>query len=142
MTLMPVTRISASVDWSMNSGADRWIGDAQFGDDRTAFVDRLADDVEDAAQGFGADRHHDRLAGVDHLGPAHQPVGGVHGDRTYGVLAELLRHFEDQRAAGIIDMQRVEDRRQFAVEMHIDDGADDLGDRADAVLAMFRNALV
>src|SRR5215831_7283939 len=26
MTLMPVTRISASVDWSMNSGAGRWIG--------------------------------------------------------------------------------------------------------------------
>ena len=106
---------------------------APVGLDRAALVDRFADDVEDAAQGLGADRHHDRFAGVDRLGPAHQPVGGVHRDRAHDVFAELLGHFEHQGAAGVVDMQRVQDRRQFALEMDVDDGADNLRDRPDAV---------
>ena len=130
---MPVTRISASVDWSTNSGAGLWIGERRLVDDRAALVDRLADDVEDAAQGLRADRHRDRLAGIDDLGAAHQPVGRVHRDRAHGVLAEMLRHFEHQGAAAVVDVQRVQDRRQLAVEMDIDDGADDLGDRADRI---------
>ena len=32
--------------------------------DRAALVDRLADDVDDAAEHLVADRHHDRRAGV------------------------------------------------------------------------------
>ena len=107
---------------------------AAVGHDRAALVDRLADDVEDAPQGLGTDRHRDRLAGIDHLGAAHQPVGRVHRDRAHGVLAEMLRHFEHQRAAAVIDVQRVQDRRQFAVEADVDDRADDLGDRADIVV--------
>ena len=98
-------------------------------------------DVEDAPQGLGADRHRDRLAGIDDLGAAHEAVGRVHRDRAHGVLAEMLRHFEHQRAAAVIDVQRVQDRRQLAVETDIDDRADDLGDRADllwvVLVAMF-----
>jgi len=70
-------------------------------------VDRFADHVENAAQSLGADRHHDRIAGIDDLGAAHQPVRGVHRDRAHGILAEMLCHFEDQRAAAVIDVQRV-----------------------------------
>ena len=99
---MPVTRISASVDWSTNSGAGRWIGARSLVVDRAALVDRLADDVEDAAQGLGPDRHEDRRAGVDHLGAAHQPVGRVHRDGAHGVLAEMLRHFEHQGLALVL----------------------------------------
>ncbi len=42
------------------------------GVDRTGFVHRLADDVDDAAQRLLADRHHDRLARVDDLLAAHE----------------------------------------------------------------------
>jgi hypothetical protein len=45
----------------------------------------------------------------------------------------VLRHFEDERAAGIVDVERVEDRGLVALEPHIDDGADDLGDRPDDI---------
>jgi hypothetical protein len=45
----------------------------------------------------------------------------------------LLRHFEDQGLVAPIDVQRRQDLRQFAVEVDIDDRANDLGDRADAV---------
>ena len=108
-------------------------GRGKFRVDRPALVHRLADDVEDAAQGLGADRHADRRAGVGHFGAAHEPVGRVHGDGAHGALAEMLRHFEDEALALVLEVQRVQDRRQIALELHVDDGADDLRDGADIV---------
>ena len=42
--------------------------------DRSGLVNRLTDHVHDTAQGLVADRNRDRLAGVDHLLAAHQPI--------------------------------------------------------------------
>jgi hypothetical protein len=39
------------------------------------------------------------------------------------------------------ELQRAQDRRQFAFEMNIDDGTDDLRNRADTVPAMLYNIL-
>ena len=102
-----------------------------FALDRTGFVDRFADHVDDAAEQPGADRHRDRRPGVGDFLAAHQPFAGVHGDGTHGVFAKLLRDFQHQALALIGGFQRVEDRRQVLVEMHVDDGADDLGDMSD-----------
>ena len=64
-----------------------------------------------------ADRHRDRLAGVDHLLAAHQAFGGVHGDGAHGVLAEMLGDLEHQPVAAVLGLERVQDRRQVAVEL-------------------------
>ena len=69
---------------------------ALLGLDRLAEVDRLAEQVEDAAQGGVADRNRDRAAGVDHLVAALQAVGGVHRDGADPVVAEVLLHLADQ----------------------------------------------
>ena len=71
------------------------------------------------------------LAGVDDLLAAHQAFGDVHGDGAHGVLAEMLGDFEHQAVAMVVGLQRVQDRRQVAVELDVDHGADDLGDAAD-----------
>jgi hypothetical protein len=42
----------------------------------------------------------------------------------------VLRHFENQAVAVVAGFERGEDRRQFAVEVNVDDGADDLADLA------------
>ena len=42
----------------------------------------------------------------------------------------MLGHFEHKARALVGGLQRVEDLGQVAVELHIDDGADDLGDSA------------
>ena len=84
----------------------------------------------------------DGRAGVDHCLAADQALGGVHGDGAHGVLAEMLGDFEHQaeRLAGLgVDvggLQRVQDRRQVAVELDVDDGADDLGEAAFGVGCM------
>ncbi len=106
---------------------------ATVGYDRAAFVDRLTDDVENTAQGFRTDRHHDRAARINHLGAANQPVGRVHRNRAHDVFAELLRHFEDQCPAAVIEVQRAQDRRKLAFKMDIDDGTDDLRNRANTI---------
>ena len=46
-------------------------------------------------------------------------------------LAEMLRDLEHQAVALVLGLQRVEDRRQMVLELHVDDGADDLGDVSD-----------
>ena len=43
----------------------------------------------------------------------------------------MLRDFEHQAVAAVLGLERVQDRRQVAVELHVDDGADDLGDASD-----------
>ena len=130
---MPVTRISASVDWSVYSGAGAWIGALAVGLDRAGLVDRLADDVHDAAERAVADGHRDRQAGVGDFLAANQTFGGVHRDGAHGGLAEMLRDFEHEAVAAVLGLQRIENRRQMAFELHVDDGAHDLGDATDLV---------
>ena len=130
---MPVTRISASVDCSAKVGAGWWMARLGRGLDRARLVDRLADDVHDAAERLVADRHRDRLAGVGHLLAADEAFGRVHGDGAHGVLAQVLGDFEHQALALVLGLERVQDLRQMAVELHVDDGAHHLTDLTDLV---------
>ena len=98
---------------------------------RPGFIHRLADHVHDAPERAFADRHRDGEAGVRDFLAAHQAFRGVHGDGAHGGFAEMLGDFEHQPAALIVGLQRVQDWRQMAVELHVDNGADDLGDASD-----------
>ena len=102
--------------------------------DGAALIHRLADHINDAAQRLRADRHGDRRTGVGRLLAAHQAIGRIHGDSSNGSLPQVLRHFQHQGLALILHMERVQDRRQIAFELHVHDGAQDLGDLADYVL--------
>ncbi len=101
---------------------------------RPALIHRLAHDVDDAAQGLGAHRHIDGLAGISHDLPADHALGGLHGHATDAVLAEVLLHLQRHRGAdslGIGDVreQRVHDLGQVATELDVHGGTDD-GDHA------------
>ncbi len=98
--------------------------------DRTQFVHRLADDIDDAAKTLLADGNRDRALGVGDLLAADEAFGNVHRDAAHRIFAEMLRHFEDQAVAMVVGFEGVEDLRQMAVEFHVDDGADDLRDVA------------
>ena len=107
---------------------------ALLGLHRLAEVDRLAEQVEDAAEGRVADRDRDRAAGVDHLVAALQAVGGVHRHRAHPVVAEVLLHLADQLGrfailvAGHLDLHRRVDLRQLVREDRVDDDAGHLLD--------------
>ena len=103
---------------------------------RPGFIDRFADHVHDAPERALANRDRDRLAGVGDLLAAHEALRNVHGDAAHRVLAELLGDFEHEAVAVVDRLERVENRGQVAVELHVDDGADHLGDAAGGICAI------
>merc|ERR1719167_419009 len=100
------------------------------GFDGTSFVNGFSDDVDDTSEGSGSDWDGDGSAGVDAALSADETFGTVHGDGADGRLAKMLGDLEDETRVAILDLQGVEDRRQVAIELHVDDGADDSDDLA------------
>ena len=95
MTLMPVSNIFSSVDWSTSFGRRAVDRPALLRLDRAIReVDRLAEHVQHAAERRRADRHRDRRVGVEGLHAALHAVGGLHRDRADAVLAEVLLHLD------------------------------------------------
>ena len=45
----------------------------------------------------------------------------------------MLGDFEHQTVAAVLGLQRIQNRRQMTFELHVDDGADDLGDASGLV---------
>ena len=130
---MPVTRISASVDWSAKVGAGWWMArllDVLIG---AGFVHRLADHVHDAPKRLVADRHRDGLASVSHVLAAHEALGGVHGDGADRAFAQMLGDLEHQALALVGRLQRIENFGQMPVELHVDDGAHNLANLTDFI---------
>eukprot|EP00967_Tisochrysis_lutea_P158178 scaffold322628_cov30-Tisochrysis_lutea.AAC.3 len=94
---------------------------------RAPLVDRLADDVHDAAEHTIADRDLDRVLHVDHFLAANETLGGIHRNRADCVLAQVLRHLEHEADLVPGHLKCIEDGGQVAMlELHIDNGTDDL----------------
>src|SRR5690606_28710352 len=72
---------------------------------RTFFVDRLTDDVDDAAEHLRADRNRDRSARVDDSLTTNQTFGRVHSDGADDVLAEVLRNLEHKAVALVLGLE-------------------------------------
>ena len=105
-------------------------------------VDRVADHVPEPPQRLVSDRHADRAAEVDDLGPAGEPVGRVHGDGAHAIVAQVLLHLGDQLATLDRDPQRAVDLREGVREDGVDDDALDLDQLSDvlAVRTLLRHA--
>ena len=87
--------------------------------DRALLVDGLTDDVQDTAEGAGADGNHDRSAGVLHLLASDETLGGLHTDGADGVLTQVLGNLEDEagRAGGNGHLKGVQDRGKVTIEL-------------------------
>src|SRR6202163_58709 len=108
-------------------------GAVAFRFDRPGFIDRLADHLHYTAHRSPAPRTHDRVAGVADFLTTDQTFGCIHGDGTHGGFAEMLRDLEHQAVAAVLRLERVQNGRQMAFELHVDDGADDLRDASGLV---------
>jgi hypothetical protein len=86
---------------------------------RSLLIDRLADDVQDAAKGARADRNHDRSAGINNLLTTGQTLGSLHTNGADSVLTQVLGNLK-HKARGALwhgHLQGVEDRRKRAIEL-------------------------
>src|ERR1035437_2906085 len=112
--------------------------------DGAQIVDRVADDVDDAAQRLFAHRHTDGSAQVDGLHPANHAVGGFHGHGADATLAQVLLDFKndaDGRGYGEAlahDAQRLVDgRHRRFFKLHVHRGTGDLDYLADILCHFF-----
>ena len=137
MTLMPVSKTVVLGSRSTNFGVSRWIGQrstpAGIGAPPSTGSPST---LRIRPSGHVADRHRDGRPGVDDLHPAHHAVGGAHGHRAHLVLPDVLLHLGHEpdrlRGAGVLEEQGVVDLGQLpGLELDVEDGADDLDDRAD-----------
>ena len=138
MTLMPVSNSSVLVDRSRERRRIAMDRPAFVGVDRAAAVDRLADQVEHAAERRLADGHGHGAAGVDALLAADQAVGAAQGDAAHAAAAQVLLHLAgevDLHALVLgVDLHGVVDRRQLVLgELDVERRADDLRDVADVL---------
>ncbi len=137
MTLMPVSKISVLVVRSVSGGSiavDRPVG---VGMHRAAAVDRIAEQIEHAAERRLADRHRDGRAGIDALLAADHAVGAAQGDAADAAAAEMLLHLAGQIEIHALvvgfDLHGVVDRRQAVFgKLDVERRADDLRHAADA----------
>ena len=104
-----------------------------LGFDGSHLVDRLADDIDDAAQARLPDRNRNRAPSIFRRHAANHAVRGLQRNRTHAAFAEMLLHFDDDIdrcrhiEAFTRDVQRLVNRRLFAfVEFHVDCRTDDL----------------
>ena len=133
MTLMPVTRIAASVDWSTKGGASAWIGadmSLPIGP-RSSIGSPMTFMIRPSVLGPTGTRICEPVALT--VLAAGEAVGRVHGDGADDILAEVLGDLEHQAVAAVVGLERRQDRRQLAFERDVDDGADDLADAAGEV---------
>ena len=93
----------------------------------TALVDRLTNNIDDSAKSLGADRHLNGVASVEDGLAADKTLSGVEGDGAHVVATQMLGDLEHETVLGSLHLERVENGGQFAFELHIDDGTDDLG---------------
>ncbi len=103
--------------------------------DRSAFVDRVTENVEDAAEGRGSDRDGDRLSGVEDFHPSHHAFGASQGDGTNATATEVLLNLTGQvdRHAFVLglDFDGVVNRRHLAFgELDVEGRSDNLRDSA------------
>ena len=104
--------------------------------DRATVVDRLASEIEDAAEGFLADRHGEGSAGVEAGAAADHAVGAAEGDAAHLAAAEMLLDFPDEVDGYplrlMVDLDGVVDRRDRVLgELRVERRPDDLGDMTD-----------
>ena len=102
-------------------------GQELFTSNGTTLIDRLANHVDDSAERLGADGHHDGVASVLDGLATHKALGGVQGDRAHVVATQMLGDLEHETVLGALNFESIEDGGKLTLKLHINDGADDLG---------------
>ena len=102
-------------------------GQVSVGNDGALLVDGLTDDVHDSSQSGGADWHHDRVSSVIDLLSSDESFSGVEGNSSDVVASQMLGDFQNKFVLDALDLQGVENGWKVALELHVDDSTNHLG---------------
>ena len=105
-------------------------GKQLLGVDGTLLVNGLTDDIDNSTESLGADGHLNGAASVNDALASDEALSGVEGNGSHVVATEMLSNLKNESLTGILDLEGVENRREVALELNIDDGTNDLGNLA------------
>jgi hypothetical protein len=96
-------------------------------EDRTAFVNGLANNVDNSTESLGADGHHNGGTGIGNGLATNETLSRVHSNGTHVVSTQVLGDLKDEDLFSIMDAQGIENGGEGALELDVDDGTNNLG---------------
>ena len=116
-------------------------GPALLALDRRLVIHRLAEQVENTAQIVVADRNRDRSTGINGLHAAHQTVRGLHRDAAHGILTDVLRNFDRDHTAVVVDRDGAQQLGQcIGSKFNVQHRSDNLDNGANILLTHWQNS--
>ena len=101
-------------------------GSEFLGVDGAALVDGLTNNINDSSKSLWADGDHDGVTRVGNFLTSDEALRGVESDGAHVVSAQVLRHLQDETVLGALNFESVQNRRQSALKLHVDDGTNNL----------------
>ena len=101
-------------------------GQILVGVDGSHLVDGLTNDVDDTAESTSANGHHNGSASVNDTLASDETLSGIEGNGAHVVTTQMLGDLQHQSAADTLDLEGVQNGGQVTLELHIDDGTNDL----------------
>jgi hypothetical protein len=95
--------------------------------DGTALIDGLTDNVDDSSQSLVADGNLNGITSVDDGLTTHKTLGGVEGNGAHVVATQVLGDLKNESVRSVLDFESIHDRGKFTFELHVNNGADNLG---------------
>jgi peptide chain release factor 1 len=99
--------------------------------DWATLINWVTSDVHDATKSLWADWDGDWTTSIVDAVATDETLSTIHSNATDDVLSQMLSNLKDELLAAIECLQGVENgRKLLGIELHIDDGSDDLMDLA------------
>ena len=95
--------------------------------DGTALVNGVTDHIDNSSQGFRTDGDENGCTSVVDGLTSDETVSGVQGDGSHVVTTEMLSDLEHETVLSAVDLEGVENGGESTIELHVDDGTNDLG---------------
>ena len=94
--------------------------------DGTTFVNGLTNNINDSSKSLGSDWNQDRVAGVQNWLSSDETFSGVESDGSHVVATQVLGDFQNEPVLSSLDLEGVENWRKSSLELHVDDGTNNL----------------
>ena len=96
--------------------------------DGTTLVNGLTNNINDSAEGFGADGDQNRRTSVLNWLSTDETFGGVKSNGPDVVATQVLGDLKHESVLHTLDFKSVENWGQRTLELHVDDGTNNLRD--------------
>lgn len=90
-------------------------------------VDGLTNNIDDSSESFGSYGDLNRIASVEYSLSSHKALSGVERNGSDVASTEMLSHLKNESVLSVLNLQGVKNGRQFSIELHVDNSADNLG---------------